>query len=67
MIFTIGWRVVIVFFALSCMYIQVVVQEIQVVTKTAQLKQQQSTRSLLGRIPLLKQLETLSQSIAKFQ
>ena len=66
-IVTIGWRVVVSIFALNCRHIQAVVQEMQAVAKTAPLQQQQITRSLLGGMQLLKQLQTSIQSITMFQ
>ena len=50
----IGWRVVVTIFALNCMHMQAVVQEMQAVAKTAPLLQQKITRSPLGRMQLLK-------------
>ena len=55
-----GWRVVVTISALNCMYIQAVVQVTQAVAKTALLQQQRIAISLLGRMHLLKQLQTSS-------
>ena len=49
------------------MHIQALVHKTQVIAKTAPLQQQQSTKSLLGRMLLQKLLQTLSQSVTTFQ
>ena len=67
MIVRIGWGVVIPIFVLNCMHIQAVVQDMQAVSKTALLQQQQITKSLLVGIQLLKQLQTFSYYPTTFQ
>ena len=59
-------KIVVPIFALNCMYIQAIVQEMQVVTQIV-LLQQQITKSLLGRMQVLKQLQTSNQSVSIFQ
>ena len=49
------------------MHIKSVVQEMQAVAKNSPLKQHQITRSLLGGMQLLKQLQTSSQSVTMLQ
>ena len=55
-----GWKGVVTIFALNCMHMQAVAQVTQAVAKTTKLQQQQCTKSLLGGIQLLKQLQTSS-------
>ena len=57
---------VVPFFALKCMHMQGIVQEMQVVTKNNLLQKQHNTRLLLGGMQLLNQPQSPSQSVATF-
>ena len=54
------WRVVFITFKLNFLYIQVVLQVMQAIIKTASLKQQLIIMLSLGRMRLLKQFQISS-------